>query len=78
MDAQRADFESIPYRIRIGVTGHRKLDDPAAVQALVKDAIGAEVEKLFPEESRRSATSISGSTPGRRSGSSASRAAASR
>src|SRR5664280_178623 len=26
---QMADFESIPYRIRIGVTGHRKLDDPA-------------------------------------------------
>src|ERR1035441_10151271 len=48
-----ADFESIPYRIRIGVTGHRKLDNPAAVQALVKKAIDAEVEKLFPEESRR-------------------------
>ncbi len=48
-----ADFESIPYRIRIGVTGHRKLDDPVAMQALVKKAIDAEVEKLFPEESRR-------------------------
>ena len=47
------DFESIPYRIRIGVTGHRKLDDPAAMQALVKKAIDAEVEKLFPEESRQ-------------------------
>src|ERR1022692_3253799 len=48
-----ADFELIPYRIRIGVTGHRKLDDPAALQALVKKAIDAEVEKFFPEESRR-------------------------
>jgi hypothetical protein len=47
------EFESIPYRIRIGVTGHRKLDDPTAVQVLVKKAIDAEVEKLFPEESRR-------------------------
>ncbi len=47
------DFESIPYRIRIGVTGHRKLDDPAALQALVKKAIDAEVENLFPVESRR-------------------------
>src|SRR5258707_8556794 len=47
------DFEPIPYRIRIGVTGHRKLDDPAAVQATVKRAIDAEVEKLFPEESRQ-------------------------
>jgi hypothetical protein len=53
MGAQMADFESIPYRIRIGVTGHRKLDDPATMQALVKKAIDAEVEKLFPEESRR-------------------------
>jgi hypothetical protein len=53
MVVQMADFESIPYRIRIGVTGHRKLDDPAAMQALVKKAIDAEVEKLFPEESRR-------------------------
>jgi hypothetical protein len=47
-----ADFESIPYRIRIGVTGHRKVGDPAAMQALVKKAIDYEVEKLFPEKSR--------------------------
>jgi hypothetical protein len=53
MGEQMADFESIPYRIRIGVTGHRKLDKPAAVQVLVKKAIDAEVEKLFPEESKR-------------------------
>jgi hypothetical protein len=53
MGEQMADFESIPYRIRIGVTGHRKLDNPAAVQALVKEAIDTEVEELFSEESRR-------------------------
>ena len=53
-----ADFESIPYRIRIGVTGHRKLDDPSAMQALVKKAIDAEVEGLFPEESRRKIESV--------------------
>jgi len=47
-----ADFESIPYRIRIGVTGHRKLDDPAAVRASIKRAVDAEVENLFPQESR--------------------------
>jgi hypothetical protein len=45
------DVEPIPYRIRIGVTGHRKLDDPAAMQVLIKKAIDAEVEKLFPEKS---------------------------
>src|SRR6266852_161360 len=48
-----SEFEPIPYRIRIGVTGHRELADPAAMQALVKQAIGAEVEKLFPEGSRQ-------------------------
>ena len=47
------DFEAIPYRIRIGVTGHRKLDNPAAVQALVKKAIDTEIEKLFPEKSKK-------------------------
>jgi hypothetical protein len=47
------DFEPIPYRIRIGVTGHRKLDDPAAIRAAVRRAIDAELENLFPEESRQ-------------------------
>ena len=27
-----ADFEPIACRIRIGVTGHRELDDPAAIE----------------------------------------------
>ena len=47
-----AEFEPIPYRIRIGVTGHRKLSDPAVLQATLKRAIGAEIEKLFPAGSR--------------------------
>jgi hypothetical protein len=47
-------FEAIPYRIRIGVTGHRKLENPAALQALVKKAIQTEVEKLFPKRSKES------------------------
>jgi hypothetical protein len=47
------DFEPTPYRIRIGVTGHRKLNDPAAMQVLVKKAIDAEVEKLLPKDSRQ-------------------------
>jgi hypothetical protein len=47
------DFEPIPYRIRIGVTGHRKLDDPPAVQALVMSALDSEIEMLFSVESTR-------------------------
>ena len=48
-----ADLEPLPRQIRIGVTGHRKLDDPAAMQALVKKAIDAEVCDLFPDDPRR-------------------------
>ena len=47
-----ADFEPIPFRIRIGITGHRTLDDPEAIQMMVKRAIDSEIEKLFPEKSR--------------------------
>jgi hypothetical protein len=53
-----ADFVPIPYRIRVGVAGHRKLDDPAAVQVLVKQAIDTEVEKLFPDNSRQNIARI--------------------
>ncbi|MGA3372083.1 MAG: hypothetical protein ABSC48_10015 [Terracidiphilus sp.] len=45
-----AEVEAIARRIRIGVTGHRRLDDPEAVKALVKKAIEAEAGKLFAEE----------------------------
>jgi len=53
MGTQLADFEPIPYRIRIGVTGHRRLADPAAIEALVRNAIDGVVESLFPAESKR-------------------------
>jgi hypothetical protein len=60
-----ADFESIPYRVRIGVTGHRKLDDPVAVQASVKAALDSEIEKLYPEKSRHDIERVrrAGTTP---------------
>jgi hypothetical protein len=51
-------YEAIPYGIRLGVTGHRKLDDPEALQALVKKAIDTEIEKLFPEESKASTRQV--------------------
>jgi hypothetical protein len=65
MGKQMPDFEAIPYSIRIGVTGHRKLENPTAVEALVKRAIDADVEKLFPEESRRKIEGLrqAGTTP---------------
>lgn len=47
-----ADFEPISYRIRIGVTGHRKLDDPEAVGQLVKKALDAEIRTLFRKDSQ--------------------------
>ena len=53
MGASMAHVRPIPSRIRIGVTGHRTLDDPTALQALVKKAIDAEVEGLLPELSRQ-------------------------
>jgi hypothetical protein len=52
MGEEMAELEAIARRIRIGVTGHRRLDDSEAVKALVKKAIDAEVEKLLAEESR--------------------------
>jgi hypothetical protein len=48
-----ADFVPTPYRIRIGITGHRNLKDPAAIQVLVKQVIDTEIWKLFSEGSLR-------------------------
>lgn len=42
------DFEPIPYRIRVGVTGHRQLEHPEVIEALVRSALDVEIEKLFP------------------------------
>jgi len=46
------NFKPIPYSIRIGVTGHRRLDDPIAMQAAVRRAIDSEVGKLFSTKSK--------------------------
>ncbi len=47
-----SEFKSIPYRIRIGVTGHRTLTDPDFLKAQVKLALKTEVPSLFPAKSR--------------------------
>jgi hypothetical protein len=53
MGVEMPDIESIPHCIRIGVTGHRKLENPTAVEVLVRRAIEAEVEGLLSENVRR-------------------------
>lgn len=53
MGVEMAGLESIPRPIRIGVTGHRRLGDPAAMQALVKKAIDAELCNQFPEQPQK-------------------------
>lgn len=60
-----ADFESLPYRIRIGVTGHRKLNNPGQVRAMVEKALATEIDSLFPQKSRAEVERIrrAGSTP---------------
>jgi hypothetical protein len=46
-----AEIEPIPYRIRVGVTGHRRPDD-AAVETAVREALDAGIVGLFPPEAR--------------------------
>ena len=43
---------TVSFRVRIGVTGHRRLDNPASLQAVVKQALDVEMPRLFRPESR--------------------------
>ena len=43
----------IPFRVRIGVTGHRKLERESEVRAAVQQVLSEEIEKLFDDESRK-------------------------
>lgn len=45
-------MEPIPYRIRIGVTGHRVLKNESAIKEKVVDAIKNELPKLFDKDSK--------------------------
>jgi hypothetical protein len=47
-----SDFQPVAYRIRIGVTGHRQLPDPAGLESRVKQAIEPQVMELFSEQSK--------------------------
>src|SRR5262249_821871 len=48
-----AEFTPIPYRIRIGVVGHRKIPDTAAPEPLIREAIDTVLESLFSPKSRQ-------------------------
>src|ERR1700686_2572338 len=43
----------IPYRIRIGVTGHRTLPQPDAISALVSQVLDEKLDGLFDDVSRQ-------------------------
>jgi hypothetical protein len=45
-DAAQDPWGPIPYELRIGVTGHRELDDPAAVATAVRELLDTVVERL--------------------------------
>ena len=65
MAVKMPQSEANIYCFRVGVTGHRRLDDPAAVVALVKRAIDAEAGKLFPAKLRKNIedSRLSGTAP---------------
>src|ERR1700680_4837697 len=42
----------IPYRIRIGVTGHRELPRPDAISSLVSQVLDKKLDELFDGASR--------------------------
>jgi hypothetical protein len=49
-EAQMPGFEPIPYRIRIGVTGHRALEHTEQIAALVKEALKETIWSLFTDD----------------------------
>ena len=51
-NATQPDLEAIPFRIRIGVTGHRKLPDEASLSAWVVHAVDRVFENSLDEKTR--------------------------
>ena len=49
---QQSDNSIIPYRIRIGVTGHRELNDVDTLKLKIRKAIREELYKLFDNDSK--------------------------
>jgi uncharacterized membrane protein YidH (DUF202 family) len=54
MHEQNEGTPILPYRIRIGVTGHRRLADPEGIAELVRMALAKDVEALFDPDSLQS------------------------
>ena len=46
------NMETIPLRIRIGVTGHRSLSDEATLAEQIREALSSKIFELFDDKSR--------------------------
>ena len=51
-ESQLAIHTSVPFRVRVGVTGHRELPDPQALSSKIKEAIERIIPELFDNESK--------------------------
>jgi hypothetical protein len=49
----------IPFRIRVGVTGHRKLDDPEMLSQRISQVLENDIFNLFDEESIKDISRVS-------------------
>jgi hypothetical protein len=60
-----SDFRPIPYQIRIGVTGHRKLEHPEVLREKVEQALNHVLWTLFGESARKTIERVkqAGTTP---------------
>ena len=65
MENKISDFRPIPYQIRIGVTGHRKLEHPEVLREKVEQALNHVLWTLFGESARKTIERVkqAGTTP---------------
>lgn len=53
MDSFMHGHEDIPFRVRVGVTGHRRLNDQSSLGAKVREVLDEQIPALLPRESRK-------------------------
>ena len=52
-ESQSAIHTSVPFRVRVGVTGHRELPAPQALSSKIKEVIERNIPELFDNESKK-------------------------